>query len=94
MDYETAMLPIANALGFKPGQTVDEGWANVSELLSDSERGIERRQALDAAVALRSRCRTTSSTATASNTGRFQIGPAGPRTATSPGRRSAIQPME
>ena len=52
MDYETAMLPIANALGFKPGQTVDEGWANVSELLSDSERGIERRQALDAAVAL------------------------------------------
>ncbi|HSV45630.1 MAG TPA: FAD-dependent monooxygenase [Ramlibacter sp.] len=46
------MLPISDALGFKPGQNADEGWANVDELFSDSERGRERRGALKAAVEL------------------------------------------
>ena len=46
------MLPIADALGFCPGQSEAEGWANVDELFSDTERGRERREAVRSAVAL------------------------------------------
>lgn len=46
------MLPISDALGFKPGQNAAEGWANVDELFSNSDRGRERRQSLKAAVEL------------------------------------------
>lgn len=46
------MLPISDALGFKPGQNADEGWANVDELFSNTERGRERRATLKKAVDL------------------------------------------
>lgn len=46
------MLPISDALGFQPGQSEQEGWANLDELFSDSGRGRERREALRRAVAL------------------------------------------
>lgn len=46
------MKPIADALGFQPGQSEQEGWDNVTELFSDSARGRERRITLDAAVQL------------------------------------------
>jgi len=46
------MLPIADALGFSPGQSEAEGWTNVDELFSDTERGRERREAVRSAVAL------------------------------------------
>lgn len=46
------MLPISEALGFKPGQNAQEGWANVDELFSDTEHGRSRRKALAAAVEL------------------------------------------
>jgi 2,4-dichlorophenol 6-monooxygenase len=44
------MLAIADAIGFQPGQSAEEGWANVDELFSNSARGRERRKALEAAV--------------------------------------------
>lgn len=46
------MLPIAQALGFEPGQSEAEGWQNVDELFGDTERGRERRRALGEAVRL------------------------------------------
>jgi 2,4-dichlorophenol 6-monooxygenase len=46
------MLAIADAIGFQPGQSAEEGWANVDELFSDSARGRERRKTLEAAVQL------------------------------------------
>lgn len=46
------MLPISDALGFKPGQNAAEGWANVDELFSDTEHGRARRKALAEAVEL------------------------------------------
>ncbi|WP_432260228.1 FAD-dependent oxidoreductase [Cupriavidus sp. TMH.W2] len=46
------MLPIAKALGFEPGQSEAEGWQNVDELFGDTERGRERRRALQEAVKL------------------------------------------
>jgi 2,4-dichlorophenol 6-monooxygenase len=46
------MAPISKALGFAPGQTEAEGWANVDELFSDSDRGRERRDELRRAVDL------------------------------------------
>lgn len=46
------MAPISDALGFAPGQSVAEGWANVDELFSPTERGSERRAALESAVQL------------------------------------------
>lgn len=46
------MAPIAEALGFSPGQSVDEGWANVDELFSATERGSERRESLADAIQL------------------------------------------
>ncbi|MBO1012455.1 FAD-dependent monooxygenase [Achromobacter sp. SD115] len=46
------MKAIADAIGFTPGQSAQEGWANLDELFSDSGRGRERRAQLDAAVAL------------------------------------------
>jgi 2,4-dichlorophenol 6-monooxygenase len=46
------MLPISKALGFEPGQSEAQGWANIDELFSDTELGRERRQALQEAVEL------------------------------------------
>ncbi|MEJ8821167.1 FAD-dependent monooxygenase [Variovorax humicola] len=46
------MLPISKALGFRPGQSEAEGWANVDELFSDGRKGRERRQTLQEAVDL------------------------------------------
>ncbi len=46
------MAPIAEALGFRPGQSVAEGWENVDELFSPTEKGSARREALDAAIQL------------------------------------------
>lgn len=46
------MQPISKALGFKPGQTEAEGWANLDELFSDTPRGRDRRGDLRDAVDL------------------------------------------
>ncbi|HJX45357.1 MAG TPA: FAD-dependent monooxygenase [Geodermatophilus sp.] len=46
------MAPIAAALGFRPDQTMEEGWAGLAELAEDSPAGAARRAALDAAVEL------------------------------------------
>lgn len=46
------MLPIAQALGFQPGQSEAEGWENIDELFGGTERGQERRRALQEAVEL------------------------------------------
>ncbi|MND20141.1 2,4-dichlorophenol 6-monooxygenase [compost metagenome] len=46
------MLPIANALGFQPGQSEAEGWASLNELTVDSPTGRERRSALEQAIQL------------------------------------------
>lgn len=46
------MLPISQALGFEPGQSEAEGWANVDELFSNTAEGRRRRQALKEAVCL------------------------------------------
>ncbi|WP_449430859.1 FAD-dependent monooxygenase [Pseudomonas putida] len=46
------MLPISNALGFKPGQSEAEGWASLNELNADSSTGRERRAALEQAIQL------------------------------------------
>lgn len=37
-------------LGFRPGQSADDGWRSVGELFADSEAGRRRRDALQAAV--------------------------------------------
>lgn len=46
------MLPISRALGFRPDQTPEEGYAGLAELIEDSDAGRARRQQLQAAVAL------------------------------------------
>lgn len=46
------MLPISNALGFKPDQSLDEGWAVLNELAEDTAAGAARRQELQSAVDL------------------------------------------
>lgn len=46
------MLPISGALGFRPGQTAEEGQQALHELWADSELGAQRRQALAEAVQL------------------------------------------
>jgi 2,4-dichlorophenol 6-monooxygenase len=46
------MLPISHALGFRPGQSSDEGWATLRELFSDTATGRTRRAALTDAVEL------------------------------------------
>jgi 2,4-dichlorophenol 6-monooxygenase len=46
------MLPISQALGFRPGQSAAEGWASLDELAADTEAGRARRQALAEAVEL------------------------------------------
>ncbi|MNP15840.1 2,4-dichlorophenol 6-monooxygenase [compost metagenome] len=46
------MLPISSALGFKPGQSEEEGWASLAELRADSAAGRERRAALNEAIQL------------------------------------------
>jgi 2,4-dichlorophenol 6-monooxygenase len=52
MQSVTDMLPISNALGFRPGQTPEEGWATLDGLFSDTDSGRERRLQLEAAVRL------------------------------------------
>ncbi|WP_371228848.1 FAD-dependent monooxygenase [Pseudomonas sp. QE6] len=52
MESVRNMLPISNALGFKPGQTEAEGWASLRELSADSAAGRERRAALEQAIQL------------------------------------------
>ncbi len=46
------MLPIANALGFKPGQNEEQGWASLQELCATSEEGRRRRAELQQAIEL------------------------------------------
>jgi 2,4-dichlorophenol 6-monooxygenase len=46
------MLPISQALGFRPGQTAAEGWASPDELAADTPAGSQRRAALADAVEL------------------------------------------
>ncbi|MEU0600007.1 FAD-dependent monooxygenase [Streptomyces sp. NPDC006393] len=46
------MLPISQALGFKPGQSAEAGWAGLEELFDDSDAGRRRRSALREAVEL------------------------------------------
>ncbi len=46
------MLPIANALGFKPGQNEEEGWASLDQLYAENEVGRSRRAELNEAIAL------------------------------------------
>ncbi|MCM2389675.1 FAD-dependent monooxygenase [Streptomyces albipurpureus] len=46
------MLPISQALGFRPGQSAEEGWASLAEVFADSDAAQQRRTALKQAVAL------------------------------------------
>src|SRR3954470_22383780 len=46
------MLPISTALGFRPDQTMEEGWAGLHELAEDSPAGAARRDQLRDAVEL------------------------------------------
>jgi 2,4-dichlorophenol 6-monooxygenase len=46
------MLPISTALGFRPDQSMDEGWAGLHELAGASAVGAARRQQLQSAVEL------------------------------------------
>src|SRR5206468_2095725 len=46
------MLPIATALGFRPDQSMGEGWAVLNELAEASAAGAERRRQLQNAVDL------------------------------------------
>jgi len=46
------MLPISTALGFRPDQSMDEGWAGLHELAAASAAGAARRQQLQSAVEL------------------------------------------
>lgn len=52
MESVCNMLPISNALGFKPGQSEAEGWNSLHELSADSPLGRERRAALEKAIQL------------------------------------------
>src|SRR6266576_3589823 len=46
------MLPISNALGFSPDQSMDEGWAGLHELAEAGTSGAARREQLRRAVEL------------------------------------------
>jgi 2,4-dichlorophenol 6-monooxygenase len=46
------MKAIADALGFQPGQSEEEGWRNVAELQSDTPQGNARRKTLATAIGL------------------------------------------
>lgn len=46
------MLPISQALGFKPGQSEQEGWDSLNELYKDTKLGQQRRDQLHQAVQL------------------------------------------
>jgi 2,4-dichlorophenol 6-monooxygenase len=46
------MLPISNALGFSPDQSMDEGWAGLHELAEAGAAGAARREQLRRAVEL------------------------------------------
>ena len=46
------MMPISEALGFRQGQTAEQGWESLNELWSDTPRGADRRTELDAAIQL------------------------------------------
>ncbi len=46
------MLPISTALGFRPDQSMDEGWAGLRELAEASAAGATRRRQLQSAVEL------------------------------------------
>lgn len=46
------MAPISEALGFKPGQSSEEGWSSIEELFSDAPAAEGRREKLAAAVEL------------------------------------------
>ncbi|PRB18437.1 FAD-dependent monooxygenase [Microbacterium sp. MYb62] len=46
------MGPIADALGFAPGQSIAEGWDNLEDLFSATPHGADRRAALEAAIEL------------------------------------------
>ncbi|MFD9718798.1 FAD-dependent monooxygenase [Streptomyces sp. NPDC059076] len=46
------MLPVSQALGFRPGQSAEEGWASLAELFGDSDTGRRRRTELGEAVEL------------------------------------------
>ncbi|AMO75606.1 FAD-dependent monooxygenase [Pseudomonas citronellolis] len=52
MESVRNMLPISNALGFKPGQSEAEGWNSLHELSADSPLSRERRAALEKAIQL------------------------------------------
>ena len=46
------MLPISQVLGFRPDQTLEDGWAALDELFSDGPAGTAKRESLRAAVEL------------------------------------------
>jgi 2,4-dichlorophenol 6-monooxygenase len=46
------MLPISNALGFRPDQSMEEGWAGLNELAEPGPAGAARREQLQKAVDL------------------------------------------
>jgi 2,4-dichlorophenol 6-monooxygenase len=52
MKSVTDMQPISRALGFRPGQSSEDGWAALRELFSDQPGAAERRTALTAAIDL------------------------------------------
>jgi 2,4-dichlorophenol 6-monooxygenase len=49
IDY---FIEVAKALGFRPGQTAEEGWDAWRELAAPTEQGAQRRAALSEALAL------------------------------------------
>lgn len=44
------MKPFTDAVGFQPGQSVEQAWANLDELFSGTEVGSERRERLAASL--------------------------------------------
>jgi 2,4-dichlorophenol 6-monooxygenase len=52
MKSVTDMQPISRALGFRPGQSSEDGWTALRELFSDGPGAAERRTALTAAIDL------------------------------------------
>jgi len=46
------MAPISQSLGFRPGQSADEGWQSLNDLFSPTEAAAARRVELDKAVKL------------------------------------------
>jgi 2,4-dichlorophenol 6-monooxygenase len=52
MKSVTDMQPISRALGFRPGQSSEDGWTALRELFSDEPGAAERRTALTTAIDL------------------------------------------